>query len=79
MSYKREEYNKKPKKLGSKKKHTQFAEVATSKMNGSTIERVPFVFFVIAGIIGILCQAQDFYSYLQSRVNVWYGHGKREM
>ena len=54
MSYKREEYNKKPKKLGSKKKHTQFAEIATSKMNGSTIERVPFVFLVSAGIIGTL-------------------------
>ena len=54
MLYKFEEYNKKTKKLGSKKKHTQFAEVATSKMNGSTIERVPFVFLVSAGIIGIL-------------------------
>ena len=67
---------KKPKKIGSKKKH---AEIATSKMNGSAIERVPFVFLVSAGIIEILCQAEDFFSHLQSRVNVWYGHGKREM
>ena len=76
MLYKHKKYNKKPKKIGSKKKH---AEIVTSKMNGSAIERVPFVFLVSAGIIGILCQAEDFFSYLQSRVNVWYGHEKRKM